>query len=266
MALAALHDWEIEALDVKTAYLFGELEEEIYMIQPEGFVVKGQEKKVCRLMKSLYGLKQSALQWNKALHKSLLEMGFRRCKADPGTYYKIIGEEIITLLIYVDDALFMGSNKTQVLAHKAQFMKRWESRDLGQAKEYLGMRIIRDRKKRTISLDQTRYVEKVVKRFGQENCKPVSVPLPTGYNPRPHSTQNQSNATLRSHYQSVIGSLSYIMLGTSLCGYQNVTVLFQSNGRTFAEGALYCALSFILTGSLYYVFRNWQPQWLMCPL
>jgi hypothetical protein len=91
MALAALHDWEIEALDVQTTYLFG--------------------------------LKQSALQWNKTLHKSLLEMGFRRCKVDPRTYYKIIGEEIITLLIYVDDALFMGSNKTQVLAHKAQFMK-----------------------------------------------------------------------------------------------------------------------------------------------
>jgi hypothetical protein len=59
MALAALHDWEIEALDVKTAYLVGELEEEIYMIQPKGFVVKGQEKKVCWLMKFLYGLKQS---------------------------------------------------------------------------------------------------------------------------------------------------------------------------------------------------------------
>jgi hypothetical protein len=93
------------------------------MIQPEGFIVKGQEKKVCRLMKSLYGLKQSTLQWNKALHKSLLEMGFHHCKADPGTYYKIIGEEIITLLIYVYDALFMSSNKTQVPAHKAQFMK-----------------------------------------------------------------------------------------------------------------------------------------------
>jgi hypothetical protein len=90
-------------------------------------------------------------------------MGFRRCKADPGTYYKIISEEIITFLIYVDDAPFMGSNKTQVLAHKAQFMKRWESRDLGEANEYLGMRIIRDRKKQTISLDQTRYAEKVIK-------------------------------------------------------------------------------------------------------
>ena len=63
-------------------------------------------------------------------------------------------------------------------------------------------------------MDQTRYAEKVVKRFGQENCKPVSVPLPTGYTPRPNSDQNSSNATLRTHYQSVIGSLLYIMLGT----------------------------------------------------
>ena len=141
-------------------------------------------------------------------------MKFIRCKADPGTYFKIIGEEIIVLLIYVDDALFIGSNKQQVLSHKAQFMKRWESRDLGQVKEYLGMRITRDSKKRAISLDQTRYAEKVIKRFGQENCKPVSVPLPTGYNPRLHSDQNSSNATLRSRYQSVIGSLLYIMLGT----------------------------------------------------
>jgi len=90
-------------------------------------------------------------------------MGFLRCKSDPGTYFKIIGEDLIVLLIYVDNALFMGSNKAQVLAHKSQFMKCWESRDLGQATEYLGMRITRDRKKQVIILDQTRYAEKVVK-------------------------------------------------------------------------------------------------------
>ena len=136
LSLAALHDWEIEALDVKTAFLFGKLDEEIYMKQPEGFMVKGKEKKVCQLRKAIYGLKQAALQWNKQLHKSLLEMGFIRCKSDPGTYFKIIGGEIIILLVYVNNALFMGSNKTQVLSHKKDFMKWWESRDLGPAKEY----------------------------------------------------------------------------------------------------------------------------------
>ena len=193
-----LHDWELEALDVKTAFLFGELEEEIYMDQPEGFVVKGKEFKVCHLWKAIYSLKQAVLQWNKQLHKSLLEMGFTHSLSDPGTYFKIIGQDIIILLVYIDDALFIGSNKTQVLAYKKQFMERWEFRDLGKAKEYLGMRITRNHKKQIITLDQTHYVEKVVKRFGQENCKPISVPLPTGYNPR-SNPDKEANATLRSH-------------------------------------------------------------------
>ena len=78
LALAALEDWDIELLDVKTTYLHGELDEVIYMDQPEGYIKKGQEKKVCRLLKSLYGLRQSVLQWNKELHKSLLDLGFTR--------------------------------------------------------------------------------------------------------------------------------------------------------------------------------------------
>ena len=141
LSLAALHDWELEALDVKTSFLFGKLDEEIYMDQPKGFVIRGQEKKIYRLRKAIYSLKQAALQWNKQLHTILLKMGFTRCKSDPGTYFKIIREEIIILLIYVDNALFMGSNKTQVLTHKKDFIKEWKSQDLGQAKEYLGMRI-----------------------------------------------------------------------------------------------------------------------------
>ena len=84
LSIAVLEDWDIEVLDVKTAFLFGELDEEIYMEQPEGFVKQGQEKKVCRLLKAIYGLKQAALQWNKALHDSLLKMGFTRTFADPG--------------------------------------------------------------------------------------------------------------------------------------------------------------------------------------
>ena len=144
---AALHNWKLEALDVKTAFQFGELEEEIYVDQPEGFMVKGKEFKVYHLWKAIYGLKQAVLQWNKQLHKSLLEMGFIHSLSDPGTYFKIITQDIIILLVYVDDALFMGSNKTQVLTHKKQFMQRWESHNLGEAKEYLGMRITRNCKK-----------------------------------------------------------------------------------------------------------------------
>ena len=182
------------------------------MEQQEGFIVKGQERKVCQLRKAIYSLKQATLQWNKQLHKSLLEMGFTCCTADPGTYYKITGDMIIILLIYVNDALFMDSDKAQLLNHKKTFIKQWKSHDLGKAKEYLGMRITRDCKAHMITLDQTYYVEKVAKCFGQENCKEVSTPLSTRYSLR--SNEGNTNPTLRSCYQLVIGSLLYIMLET----------------------------------------------------
>jgi hypothetical protein len=124
-------------------FLFGDLEEEIYLEQPKGFIQKGTENKVCRLRKAIYGLKQAALQWNKALHKSLLEMGFIRTHADPGIYIHLHfhGSDIIILVIYIDDSLFIGSNKIYLKFKKKQFMDYWESRDLGEVTEYLGMRI-----------------------------------------------------------------------------------------------------------------------------
>ena len=131
----------IAALDVKTAFLFGDLDEEIYLEQPEGFIKKGMKNKVCCLRKAIYGLKQATLQWNKALHQSLLEMGFVRTLSDLGISVHSHGQDIIILVIYVDDSLFIGSNKSYLKFKKKQFMDRWESRDLGEATEYLGMRI-----------------------------------------------------------------------------------------------------------------------------
>ena len=156
LALAALHNWEIKVLDVKTVFLFGKLDEEIYMVQPEGFIVKGQESKVCCLQKAIYDFKQAALQWNKLLYKSLVDFSFKKYTSDSGVYVKFIGKDIILIVIYVDDPLFLGSNKLQVLSHKKKFMQKWESRDLGEAKEYLGMRITRDHQKRSLILDQTK--------------------------------------------------------------------------------------------------------------
>ena len=139
LSIAALKDWEIKALNVKTAFLFGDLDEEIYLEQPEGFIKKGMENKVCCLRKAIYGLKQAALQWNKAPHQSLLEMGFVCTLSDPGIYVHFHGQDIIILVIYIDDSLFIGSNKSYLKFKKKKFMNRWESRNLGEATEYLGM-------------------------------------------------------------------------------------------------------------------------------
>ena len=105
-------------LDIKATFLFGKLDEGIYMVQPEGFIVKGQEPKVYHLWKAIYGLKQVAFQWNKLLHKSLVNFGFKRCTSDSGIYVKFMGKDIILIVIYVDNALFLGSNKSQLLFHK----------------------------------------------------------------------------------------------------------------------------------------------------
>ena len=141
LSIAVLEDWDIEVLDVKTAFLFGELDEEIYMEQPEGFVKQGQEKKVCHLLKATYGLKQAALQWNKALHDSLLKMGFTHTFANPGVYIHFHNQNLIILVIYVDDVLFMGSNHSYLKFKKQEFMKKWKSRDLHRRSERISRHV-----------------------------------------------------------------------------------------------------------------------------
>ena len=208
IALTALKNWHITGLDVKTAFLYGELEEELYMEQPEGFKIKGQEHKVLRLWRAIYGLKQAALAWWKALDKSMADLGFKRLLSDSGIF--VNKDKTIFVIVYVDDVLFLGADKKALLKIKERFMKTWECRDLGDATEFLRMRI--RRKVGKIYLDQTTYLEKVLQRFGLQDAKETSTPLPEGY----HLSPNQSSVdpASRSKFQQVIGSLLYIMLGT----------------------------------------------------
>ena len=102
---------------------------------------KGSREKGLSIAESLSGLRQLALQWNKELHKSLLDLGFTHTRSDASVYLKFDGTDITVVIIYVDDVLFMGSNLKPMKGEKGKFMKVWESKDLGEAKEYLGMRI-----------------------------------------------------------------------------------------------------------------------------
>ncbi|PIL28349.1 hypothetical protein GSI_09500 [Ganoderma sinense ZZ0214-1] len=212
MALAALEDWHISGLDVRSAYLYGKLDEEIYLEQPEGFRIPGSEHKVFRLKRALYGLKQAGLAWWRTLSESMKLMGYKRLTNDAGLYiYKRHSDgELVVVIVYVDDALFCGRDKKLVALLKARFMKKWECRDLGDAKEFLRMRITRIGRK--IFLDQRAYLEKVLDRCGMMNARPALTPLPAGYIPAPNT--GQATPELRSRYQKVIGSLLYLMLGT----------------------------------------------------
>lgn len=210
LALAALEGWHIEGLDVRNAYLYGELDEEIYMTQPEGFAVKGQERKVLRLRRALYGLKQAGLAWWRALDKYMKLMGFIQLTSDAGLFLYKTKEGFVLVIIYVDDALFCGKSKPLVAKMKAKFMQRWECRDLGESSEFLRMRIQRLGNK--IKIDQCPYLNKLLVTCGMENAKSAPTPLPAGYIPKPND--GESTPALRSRYQTVIGSLLYIMLGT----------------------------------------------------
>ena len=98
-------------MDVKTSFLHGDLEEEIYMKQPEGFAVKGKKELVCKLKKSLYGLKQSPTMWYRKFDTFIRGLGFTRSKADHYVYFKLIGDCAIYLVLYVDDMLLVGNDK-----------------------------------------------------------------------------------------------------------------------------------------------------------
>ncbi len=114
--------------------------------------------------------------------------------------------------MYVDDALFMGNDKTLVHKLKDMFMRKWECCDLGDTKEFLRMRILK--RGGSICIDQTAYLKKVLQRFGMVNAKVAATPLPEGYHPLPNT--DTVNTTLCTQYQQIIGSLMYIMLGTCL--------------------------------------------------
>ena len=132
---------------MKTAFLYGQLDEEMYMEQPEGFKVPDSGNKDYRLLRALYGLKQAALAWNKELHKSLLKLGFKCSKADPGVYYYQDKSGIMLFVIYVDDGLLMSNSATLLKKKKTTFLKVWEARDMGPVTEYLGFQIIHNRQK-----------------------------------------------------------------------------------------------------------------------
>ena len=114
-ALASIHNLVIHQMDVKTAFLNGELDEEVYMKQPEGFVMYGQENKVCRLIKSLYGLKQAPKQWHQKFDDVVLEHGFKINQADKCVYSKFNDfDQGVIICLYVGDMLIFGTNQSQV--------------------------------------------------------------------------------------------------------------------------------------------------------
>src|SRR3954463_13681331 len=164
-------------MDMKTTFVNGELEEEIYMDQPDGFVVKGEETKVCKLLKSLYGLKQAPKQWHEKFDRTLLSAGFVVNEANRCVYYRHGGVDSVILCLYVDDILIFGTNMKVINEVKSFLSKSFDMKDLEEADVILTIKLIKN--ENGITLTQSRYVEKVLSRFGFTDGKTS----PTPYDP-----------------------------------------------------------------------------------
>lgn len=204
------HNMIIHQMDVVTAFLNGKLEEEIYMRQPEGYIKPGSENLVCRLNKSLYGLKQSPRCWNSVLNSYLLELSFKQSDADPCIYIKNANDTKIVLAVYVDDLIIMTDTESDMTDIKHALESKFKMKDLGELHYCLGITVERDRSK--IQLNQKFYLTQVLARFGMLNANPVSTPADCSV--KLQKNDNVSKPVDASLYQAMVGSLLYASIAT----------------------------------------------------
>src|SRR5437667_2253262 len=174
LAIAAFYNLYILHADAKTAFLNGNSDLELYVEQPEGFLDRSYPNKVLRLRKSLYGLKQAPRIWYLLLCQHILNLGFESCESDPSIYINI--EKSIILSVYVDDILIFGLNQSSCETILQQLSSQFKMENLGSPTTFLGLNIIR--KANTISINQTGYIHRMLKRFNMQNAVPAKTPLP----------------------------------------------------------------------------------------
>ena len=207
LAIAAVEDLEVHQMDVVTAFLAGDLTEDIYMDQPEGF--NHNQGLVCKLKKSLYGLKQAPRIWNRKFHKFLKTIGFKRFNTDHCVYLNRSKGTIIA--IWVDDLILVGKID-QLTALKSDLSKEFQMKDLGELKYFLGICVERDRRARTIRINQAAYIDKILERFDMKDCHPTATPLAAGT--RLAKAKKDDEMVDEKMYQRKVGSIMYNMIGT----------------------------------------------------
>ena len=211
MAIGVQQGHHIHQMDVTAAFLNGELHEEVYMAQPEGYEVKGKENLVCKLNKSIYGLKQSPRCWNASLHSYLVENKFVQSSSDPCIYTHSEGELLI-LALYVDDIILSSKSLDKITAVKSLLQKRYKMSDMGKLNYFLGVKIDQSIARDSIFMSQQAYSERLVQNFGLSDAKPAKTPMEPNFN---FSTEKDNEVFVDSQkYQSAVGSLLYLSTKT----------------------------------------------------
>ncbi|KAK8951018.1 hypothetical protein KSP39_PZI003140 [Platanthera zijinensis] len=206
LALTIHHQFPIFQMDVMSAFLNGEISEEIYVRQPPGFEIKGKEDKVFRLHKALYGLKQAPRAWNTKIDTNLLENGFAKTVSEPGMYIKRDQNgDVLIVCLYVDDLLITGSNLDKINSFRSYIKASFEMTDLGLTRYFLGLQI--QQLPNVTYISQSRYAEDILTKFNMSDSKPAATPMITG---EKLSKEDGEEKTSPEVYRSLIGSLMYL--------------------------------------------------------
>jgi hypothetical protein len=168
--------WSIHQMDVKTTFLNGFIDEEVYIGQPQGFEVSERETHVCILRKALYALKKAPQAWYSLIDTYLLQMGFEKNDVDLNLYYIIRGEDTLILILYVDDLFIIGAEDL-IAECKLGLASKFEMSDIGLMHYFLGMEVWQE--EGHIFLGQGKYVADILRRFQMEDCRPMSTPMIT---------------------------------------------------------------------------------------
>ncbi|KAI5344111.1 hypothetical protein L3X38_011988 [Prunus dulcis] len=205
VAVAAQRNWNLFQLDVKSAFLNGVLNEEVYVDQPSGFVMQGSEDKVYKLKKALYGLKQAPRAWYDEINSYFIKTGFYRSPSEATLYTKMSTSGILIVSLYVDDIIYTGSSKEIMAAFKDDMMRQYEMTDLGLLHHFLGLGVLQTDS--CIFLHQKKYAKTLLDKFGLKDCKSVATPLAVNEKLSRVDGSELADETL---YRQMVGSLLYL--------------------------------------------------------
>ncbi|GJV52340.1 putative RNA-directed DNA polymerase [Tanacetum coccineum] len=205
LALAGSNGWRVHHLDVKSAFLNGTLEEEVYVSQPEGYIKKGEANKVYKLSKALYGLKQAPRAWNACLDKYLKSLGFVRCAQEYSVYTKKKDDDVLIIGVYVDDLIVTGSCHKSIQDFKRDMKAKFEMSDLGLLSYYLGIEV--NQQETGITLKQEAYARSILTKTRMIKCNPNKRPMEHKLKLTKDGEGELINPT---EYRSIVGGLRYL--------------------------------------------------------
>ena len=210
LALAAQHNLHVHQMDVSSAFLNGNLSEELYMTQPKGFIEKGKENLVCKLNKAIYGLKQAPKCWNASLDKYLKSLKFKQSSSDSCIYTNVSNDILCIIAVYVDDIIIVCESLDYLKEMKTSLSNKYKMKDLGKLNYFLGVSIVQDDDH--IFINQSAYIQSLLKKYGMENSKPVLTPIEV--NCILEKAVDDSDLFDLETYQSAVGSLMYLSTRT----------------------------------------------------